>query len=109
MAESKAQRLRDSSEADLHQRMGEARLEVTTLRLKAKEGALEQPHRIRQLKHEIAQIFTLLRLRALDAAAAQPGSTRGMAGAPEAPQPGQAPAVSRRETKSPGQAGSDAS
>jgi len=46
--------------AELHQRMAETRRELTALRLKARQGAVEQPHRIRQMRQDIARILTVL-------------------------------------------------
>jgi large subunit ribosomal protein L29 len=53
--------LRGLPEAELRQRLAQTRQELVTLRLKAKQGALEQPHQIRQMRREIARIFTVLR------------------------------------------------
>jgi len=47
--------------AELRQRVSQTRQELDTLRLKARQGALEQPHRIRQLRRDLARILTVLR------------------------------------------------
>ncbi|MBI3087563.1 MAG: 50S ribosomal protein L29 [Candidatus Omnitrophica bacterium] len=52
--------LRGLPEAELRQRLAQTRQELVTLRLKAKQGALEQPHRIRQMRRDIARMLTTL-------------------------------------------------
>ena len=51
--------LRSMPEAELRRRLTERHAELATLRVKARQGALEQPHRIRLLKREIAQMLTI--------------------------------------------------
>ena len=46
--------------AELHQKLRGLREELTLLRVKAKRGSVEQPHRIRQTRHQIARILTIL-------------------------------------------------
>lgn len=53
--------LRAIPEADLRQRVAEMRKELTVLRLKARQGAVEQPHRIRMMRRDIARMLTVLR------------------------------------------------
>ena len=56
--------LRGLPEAELRQRLAQTRQDLVTLRLKAKQGALEQPHRIRQMRRDIARMFTALQEQA---------------------------------------------
>ena len=53
------------SDAELHQRLAQTRQELFALRLKARQGALEQPHRIQQSKRDIARMMTALRQQRL--------------------------------------------
>jgi len=63
MARVKMEELRSLPEADLIRRVSEARTELATLRLKARQGAVEQPHRLRDLRHHVARLQTMLRER----------------------------------------------
>jgi len=47
-------------EAELQRELAQVREEVSTLRLKAKRGSLEQPHQVRQMRRQIARMLTLL-------------------------------------------------
>ncbi|MBI3320463.1 MAG: 50S ribosomal protein L29 [Candidatus Omnitrophica bacterium] len=55
-----AKELRAVPAVELSQRLTEARKTLTLLRLKARQGALEQPHQIRQLRRDIARLLTVL-------------------------------------------------
>ncbi len=55
-----AKQLRGWSETDLHARLGELRRELWHSRIKIASGALQQPHRLRQMRHAIARILTVL-------------------------------------------------
>ena len=57
----KINEIRAIAPAELQQKIQEVRKELIGLRIKAKQGALEQPHRIRQIRREIAQMLTVLR------------------------------------------------
>ena len=46
--------------AELRQRVTESKRELETLRIKARQGGLEQPHRIRQLRRDVARMLTAL-------------------------------------------------
>ncbi len=63
MAEAKIQELRSEAEAELQQRIDQARKELATLRLRGSQGALEQPHQIPLLRRGIARMLTVLRER----------------------------------------------
>ncbi len=58
-------------EAELRTRLAEVRKELAALRLRAKQGAVEQPHRIREIRREIARALTLLAPGRPDPRAAQ--------------------------------------
>ena len=63
MTEKALGELRAMPEAELRKRIQERRQELVGIRLKATEGPVEKPHRIRQAKQEIARLFTILRER----------------------------------------------
>ncbi len=48
-------------EADLQAQIQKARQELWGGRLKASEGAMQQPHRLRMLRRQIARLHTVLR------------------------------------------------
>ena len=56
----KVKELRGMPEAELRQRLTQLRSELSTMRLKARQGAVEQPHKIRQTRREIATVLTVL-------------------------------------------------
>ena len=49
---------------ELRKHVEDTRKELVTLALKARQGAVEQPHRIRQMKRDIARVMTVLNERA---------------------------------------------
>ena len=49
---------------ELRKHVEDTRKELVTLTLKARQGAVEQPHRIRQMKRDIARVMTVLNERA---------------------------------------------
>ena len=53
--------LRAMPEAELRQRLAQTRKDLSALRLKARQGAVEHPHRIRQTRRDIARMLTALR------------------------------------------------
>ena len=55
---------RGASVEELRKHIEDTRKELVTLSLKARHGALEQPHRIRQMKRDIARVMTILNERA---------------------------------------------
>ena len=58
--------LRDLGEHDLLERLESSKEELFNLRFQLATGQLDNPMRIKQLRHEIAQILTVLRERELE-------------------------------------------
>lgn len=56
----KTKELRALGHPELQQQLEKTRQELGALRLKAAHSVLEQPHRIRLLRRDIARILTLL-------------------------------------------------
>ena len=52
--------MRAIAPAELRQKVDEARRELIGMRIKARQGAIEQPHRIRQIRRDIARMLTVL-------------------------------------------------
>ena len=65
---SKAAELRELPEDELIQRMESAKEELFNLRFQLATGQLDDPSRLRDLRHEVARVATVLRERELDAA-----------------------------------------
>ena len=55
----KARQLRDLTNEELEEKMGETRKELFNLRLQSATGALENSARLRSAKREIARILTV--------------------------------------------------
>ena len=55
----KASQLRDLTNEELEQKMGETRKELFNLRFQSATGALENSARVRSAKREIARILTV--------------------------------------------------
>jgi large subunit ribosomal protein L29 len=64
---SKAAELRELSDEDLAERIGSAREELFNLRFQLATGQLDAPSRIKQLRHDIARIATVVREREIEA------------------------------------------
>jgi large subunit ribosomal protein L29 len=64
----KVRELRDLGETELVERIESSKEELFNLRFQLATGQLDNPMRIKQVRHEIAQIFTILRERELEAA-----------------------------------------
>ena len=60
--------LRDLSDAELENRLGETRQELFNLRIQSATGALENSARLRLAKREIARILTIKNERATESA-----------------------------------------
>lgn len=60
----KAKELRDLSNEELDKRLNEAKTEFFNLRVQLATGHLDNPMRIRELKKDIARIFTVKNERA---------------------------------------------
>ena len=52
--------LRALTDPELRQRLDQTRQDLRGLRLKASRGAVEQPHRIRQMRRNIARMLTIM-------------------------------------------------
>ncbi len=61
--------LRELSSADIQEQLGKLRGELWQLRLKAKEGAVQQTHQMLQIRRQIARIQTILSEQRLKASA----------------------------------------
>ena len=57
----KIKEVRAMSEGELHTRLSEIRAESISLQLKSHRGPVEQPHRIGQMRRDVAKVLTLLR------------------------------------------------
>ena len=64
---SKAAELRNLPDEELVARMDAAKEELFNLRFQLATGQLDNPMRIKQVRHEIAQILTIVRERELEA------------------------------------------
>ena len=56
----KTKELRALGEPELQSQLAKAREELAALRLKAAQGTVEQPHKIRQIRKDVARMLTLL-------------------------------------------------
>jgi large subunit ribosomal protein L29 len=63
----KATELRDLTDEELQQRYREIRQELFNLRVQQSTGQLEKPSRLRELRHDVARIQTVIRERARSA------------------------------------------
>ena len=68
--------LRALGDAELVDRLGEARAELFNLRFQNATGRLENSARLRDLRKEVARIHTLLREREIEAAEAEAADHR---------------------------------
>jgi len=58
--------IRKLTTEDLNKRLEENKKELFNLKFSASTGNLEKPHRIKELRHEVAKIKTVLRERELN-------------------------------------------
>ena len=65
----KVQELRDLGDEELVLRLEADKEELFNLRFQLATGQLDNPMRIKDVRHEVARIFTILRERELDAEA----------------------------------------
>lgn len=65
----KIREIRDLGDAELLERVESLKEELFNLRFQLATGQLDNPMRIKQVRHEIARILTVLRERELEAAA----------------------------------------
>ncbi len=63
MAIQKVAELRALPDAELQIQIQKAQTELHGLRLKARSGSVEQPHRLRETRRHIARLLTLFRER----------------------------------------------
>ena len=63
---SKAAELRDLSDDDLVTRMESAKEELFNLRFQLATGQLDNPARMKQVRHDVARIATVLREREIE-------------------------------------------
>ena len=61
-----ADKLRDTSEDDLETKLAEAKEELFNLRFQLVTGQLDNPMRIKQVRKDVARIFTVMRERELE-------------------------------------------
>lgn len=59
----KAKELREKSDVELYELLVELNRELFTLRMQRSLGALEKPHRFKEVKRQIARIKTILNER----------------------------------------------
>ncbi len=57
--------IRKLTTEDLNKRLEENKKELFNLKFSASTGNLEKPHRIKELRHEVAKIKTVIREREL--------------------------------------------
>lgn len=61
----KASEIRELTETELRQKLGDARRELFNLRVQQSSGQLEKPSRMRAVKRDMARIETVIRQQAL--------------------------------------------
>ena len=59
----KVKEIRELSSADIEQKIVSCKEELFNLRFQQRTGVLEKPSRIRELRHEVARMKTVLRER----------------------------------------------
>ena len=57
--------IRKLATEDLNKKLEEIKKELFTLKFTSATGTLEKPHRIKELRHEVAKIKTVIREREL--------------------------------------------
>jgi large subunit ribosomal protein L29 len=72
----KAVELRELRDEDLLERMESAKEELFNLRFQLATGQLDNPTRLKAVRHDVARIATVLRERELDAIAAEEANER---------------------------------
>jgi large subunit ribosomal protein L29 len=94
--------LRDLGDEDLIERLDSSKEELFNLRFQLATGQLDNPMRIKQLRHEVARILTILRERELgrelpEAEVAAAGDEEGSSTEAVAPEGGSARRRLRRQ------------
>jgi large subunit ribosomal protein L29 len=64
----KPNEIRDMADADLEQKVKDARVELFNLRFQLATGQLDNPGRIKNVKRDIARLHTEVRAREIEAA-----------------------------------------
>ena len=67
----RAKVLSDLGDTDLIERLSEAKAELFNLRFQFATGQLDNPARLKQVRHDIARVLTELRAREIAAAEAE--------------------------------------
>ena len=67
--------LRDLGDEDLLERLESSKEELFNLRFQLATGQLDNPMRIKQIRHDVARILTILRARDLEVLAAEGSSS----------------------------------
>ncbi len=62
----KVQELRKLTTEDLNKKLDEFKKELFNLKFSASTGNLEKPHRIKELRHDVARIKTVIKERELN-------------------------------------------
>ncbi|MBQ4262994.1 MAG: 50S ribosomal protein L29 [Bacilli bacterium] len=62
----KMEDIRKMSTEDLNKKLNENKKELFNLKFAAATGNLEKPHRIKELRHEVARIKTVIKERELE-------------------------------------------
>ena len=68
----KAKEIREMTEAEAQAKLRDLRQELFNLRLQQQTARLERPTRMREVRHDIARIETILRERQLQTAVSRP-------------------------------------
>jgi large subunit ribosomal protein L29 len=71
--------LRELPEDELNARLDAAKEELFNLRFQLATGQLDNPMRIKQVRHDIARLHTVLTERGLEEESAEPGQEEGSA------------------------------
>jgi large subunit ribosomal protein L29 len=72
----RAVELRELPDAELRSRLESAKEELFNLRFQLATGQLDNAMRIKEVRHEVARILTVLRQRDLEEAAEEPAGER---------------------------------
>ena len=64
----KVKEIRELSTEEINKKLVEAKEELFNLRFQQATGSLEKPSRIRELRHEVARLKTVLREREIEEA-----------------------------------------
>ena len=66
----KAEEIRDLEDTELAQKVKDSRVELFNLRFQLATGQLDNPQRIKTVKHDLARLHTEIRSREIEAARA---------------------------------------